>query len=311
MKRFLAIILALSLLLALTGCDLFSIEKADEEFDLEDCLDEVEDLVEEGELDEAERLLKKALRKTDDEDELEELEAWLEIVEELKDDGPKKETDNATTAPMDATEATQRPDDKAEQPHSNQKNLADTLDRNYLYKINVFLSNFAEQNFRAYPCSDYEMLMFGYMYAKVNNREVLENNSTHYYIAKSNMDSILNRFFNKTVSLSDDMVLTQNNYPVTFKDGAYYFPGADGASVSYCAVATGMFENSDGTYDVTFDVYGHKYPHESMSPYYELNAGEAKNCADLEYLYSGNAVVKDYVRSNGAESYQLISYSHS
>ena len=50
MKRFLAIVLAMSLLLVFTGCDLFSIEKAEEEFDLDECLEEVEELVEDGEL---------------------------------------------------------------------------------------------------------------------------------------------------------------------------------------------------------------------------------------------------------------------
>ena len=45
MKRFLAILLAMSMLLAFTGCDLFSVEKVeDEEFDLEECLEEVEEL---------------------------------------------------------------------------------------------------------------------------------------------------------------------------------------------------------------------------------------------------------------------------
>lgn len=314
MKRFLAILLAMSMLLAFTGCDLFSVEKVeDEEFDLEECLEEVEELVEDGELEKAEKLLKKALRKTDDEEEVEALEACLEMVQAMMEgeEYPQKETAHDTTAPTGATEPTQRPANTDRPVENGQKNLADTLDRKYLYKINVFLSNFAEQGFRAYPCGDYELLMFGYMYAKVNNQEVLENNSTHYYIAKGNMDSILTRFFDRTVSLPNGAVLDERNYPVTFQDNIYYFPGADGVSVSYCAVVTSMTEISLGTYDVAFDVYAHRYPHESMAPYYELNGGEARNCADLEFQYSGNAVVRDYVRSNGVESYQLISYSHS
>ena len=313
MKRFLAMLLALSMLLVFTGCDLFSIEKAEEEFDLDECLEEVEELVEDGELEKAEKLLKKALKKTDDEDEIEILEEYLELVQALMEgeSDPQKEAAHASTAPMDATEPTQRPA-TTDRPLGDDKiNLADTLDRKYLYKINVFLSNFAEQGFSAYPCSDYDLLMFGYMFAKINNRQVLGSTNTHYYVNKADMDSILNRFFGCTVNLMEGTVLDERNYPVTYQEGAYFYPGADGASVSYCAVVTSMTENSDGTYDVAFDVYEHVEPHASMSSYYELNAGEARNCADLKFRYSGNAVVRDYVRSGNIETYQLISYSHS
>ena len=294
MKKLLAFLLTMTMLFSLAGCAF--IEKEDD-FDVDEYIDEAEELIDEGDLEGAEKILKRALRKAEDEDDVEELEECLEILQAMMDEEPKAETSHQTTAPTETTKPTEQP---AGQEAS--RNLLDSFNSDDMYRINIFLSNFSEQGFQVYPCSDYRMLMFGYKYAKINNREVLNSNSTHYYISQSNMDSILNRFFGRSVSLTYGEVLNEDNYPVTYQDSTYYFPGADGESVSYCTVATKMVDNGNGTYTVNFDVYGHVNPHESMSGYYSYTSAQARNASDLEYQYSGEAVVYDYIHSGNIET---------
>lgn len=308
MKRILSLILALSILFCLGGC-VFLESEDEEEFDVDEYLEEAEALVEDGDLEGAEKLLKKGIRKAEDPDDAEELEALLEIVQSMMDDDdPKKETANVPTAAAPSTETTQQPTGVIEQETTSGRNLLENFSSDDMYRINIFLSNFSEARFQGYPCSEYDMLMFGYKYAKVNNREVLGNTDADYYINKANMDSILKRFFGTTVNLSEGTVLNERNYPVTYRDGAYYYPAADGASVSYCSIATSMVKNADGTYTVTFHNYEHVNPHESMSAYYSLTDAQASARSDIQKYGSGTAVVRDYTRSNGVETYQLVSY---
>ena len=289
------------MLFSLAGC--VFIEKEDD-FDVDEYIDEAEELIDEGDLEGAEKILKRALRKAEDEDDVEELEECLEILQAMMDEEPKKETDIQITAPTETTAPTEQP---AGQEAS--RNLLDSFNSDEMYRINVFLSNFSEQRFDVYPCSDYDLLMYGYSFAKVNNRDMLGSNSTDYYMNKVDMDYILNRFFGRTVYLTDGTVLNEQNYPVTYTNGAYYWPAADGASYSYCSVATSMVKNADDTYTVTFDIYEHVYPHESMSPYYSYTAAQAAASGELVKYGSGTAVVRDHVRDGGIETYQLLSYN--
>lgn len=307
MKKLLAILLAMTVLFSFAACD-FS--DTDEDFDVDEYIEEAEELIDEGDLEGAEMLLKRALRKAEDEDDVEELEACLELVQSMMDeDDPREETAKVPTAAAPSTEATRQPTGAIEQETTSGANLLENFDSNEMYKINVFLSNFSEQRFKAYPCSDYDLLMFGYSFAKVNNRDMLGNTSTDYYINKTDMDYILNRFFGGTVYVTDGTVLDERNYPITYQNGAYYWPAADGASYSYCSIATSMVKNGNGTYTVTFDIYEHVYPHESMSAYYSYTAAQAAASGDLIKNGSGTAVVRDHIRDGGIETYQLISYS--
>lgn len=311
MKRILSLVLALTLICSFSGCSFF--EKEEETFDVTECLLEVEALVEAGELEAAEKLLKKGIRKAEDP---EELEIYLELVQEMMaeenasggESVPVPDSGGIAQQPTGATEpteTTQQPTGTIEQEIPYGKNLLTGFDQDDTYQINVFLSNFSEQNFQGYPCDDLTMVKFGYAYAKVNNREVVGADGYEYYISKANMDSILKRFFARTASVEEGYL----DQGIRYTDGAYRFLAADGASCSYCSVATGMMENGDGTYTVTFDVYAHVNPHESMSQYYYMTPSQISGRSDVYYLYSGRAVVQDYIRSNGAESYQLLSYS--
>ena len=311
MRRFLYVFLVLALLFSLAGCSFLEKEDA---FDVEECLEEVEELIEDGEYEEAEKLLKRGIRKADDP---EKLEACLMMVQAMLDSGANAEatteaiTEAAAEATTEATtEATAEviPEDTSVAIRPSSGNLLDGFTRDQTYQINVFLSNFSEQNFGDYPGTDYDLIDFGYMYAKINNREVLGSSGGYYYVEKGNMDSILTRFFGKTVSLPDPSTLTKYGQTIEYRGGVYYFPAADGESVAYCTAATSMEDNGNGTYTVYFSIYAHENPHDSMSPYYSMTADEMAARSELNYQGAGQAVVRDYTRSNGVESYQLISY---
>jgi len=303
MKRILSLTLALALLLVFSGCSLFVNEE--EAFDVEECLEEAEELVEEGKLEEAEKLLKKGIRKADDSEDLED---YLEIVQALmeENDTPTAGTTEGTEA---TTEATQQPTGSVQPVVPSGRNMLDRFSSDDMYKINVFLSNFSEQNFKEYPCGDERMIHFGYIFAKINGGGMVYSEPGYYCVSKSDMDYILNRFFGKTVDLQDPCTVNgpYNNW-CEYRGGVYYFPAADGEGYGYCSVATSMVDNGNGTYTVTFNVYSHVNPHESMSPYYSMTPAQAAGSSDLVLKQTGTAVVRDYIRNGGIETYQLISY---
>ena len=231
-----------------------------------------------------------------------------QIIPEVFGEAESK-PEEATPAP---TEATEPPTAVTEAPTEPvvQSNLLDSFSRDEMHRINIFLSNFSEQNFDTYPCDDYAVATFAFLFAKYNGGDMVKVSEAYYYITDSDMDAVTNRFFGKKLNLQDPSTLTgEYGQTISYHDGAYYFPAADGASVSYCTIATSMVDNGDETYSVTFDVYGHVSPHESMASFYSMTGSEAKSESQLEYLYSGKAVVRDYVRSGNIPTYQLISYS--
>lgn len=317
MKKVLSFFLALAVLFCFAGCDLA--EKDSSDFDVEECLEEAQELIEEGDLEAAEKVLKRGIRKAED---TEALEACLLMVQAMLEQtesqtgstsatGETSEAVTEATAEATTEATTEAPTEattEATYPVSS-GNLLDGFTKDQTYQINVFLSNFSEQNFQNYPCSTYQMVNFGFKYAKVNNREVFHSKDGYYYVNVGDMDSILTRFFGTTVNLTQPTSLTgPYNEVIECRDGGYYRPMADGDSVAYCTAATFMRHNGDGTYTVSFDIYAHVNPHDSMSPYYSMTANQMAASSDLRYQQSGTAVVKDYTRSNGVKSYQLISY---
>ena len=174
-------------------------------------------------------------------------------------------------------------------------------------RINLFLSNFAEQGFKRYPAGDYEMLQFGYMYCKINRNEKLGSTSSTYYVKKADMDTFLMDFFGKTAKGQDYEGIGPYD-GITFENNAYHFQAADGGFFGYFAVASEMVKNSDGTYNVTFDIYEIDYEDELRSSHYDMTAFEASTAQKLTRSGSGSAIVRDYTRSTGKVSYQLIRY---
>lgn len=174
-------------------------------------------------------------------------------------------------------------------------------------KINVFLSNFAEQGFGNYPDSDVALLTFGYLYYKYNvdSKLHVDEDAECYYVKKKDMDTVLKDFFGKTITPDDyEEFIGAYHDDVIFDNDRYEFPLADGVLADYVAVASSMVDNGDGTYTVEFDVY---FAEDGLkNSYYEYNAEKAASSSKLSWEYSGKAVVREHTRSTGKESYRLI-----
>ena len=186
------------------------------------------------------------------------------------------------------------------------------LSKDNQQRINIFLSNFAEQCFVEYPVADdYFLLQFAYTYSQINSPGLISYTDYSACMSKSDVDSILNRFFGKTVVPSDNsMIFSHPMSPedsIAYGANTYEFVAATGEFRGYVAIVYDMEKNSNGTYDVLFDIYTTES--DSLSKYYEMTAEEAERSNGLSLYQHGSATVKDYTRPNGKETYQLISYS--
>ena len=67
-----------------------------------------------------------------------------------------------------------------------------------------------------------------------------------------------------------------------------------------------VFQNNDGSYNVSFSVYSSYDP--LSKDYYGFSKEEADNNDSLNFVYEGDALIKDYYK-DGINKYQLISYN--
>ena len=168
------------------------------------------------------------------------------------------------------------------------------------YRINIFLSNFSEQNYWYYNPNDKDALInFAYLFLKINDFSALEydeTDPTRIMLPSSTVDQVLYRFFGRTIKHTES---------------AYYFPMADGESYSRFSVATIMESNGDGTYKVAFNIYElsptDNYYDSVPSEYYSLTTSGVWQRADVSYCGSGSAVIREVI-NGGYTSYQVISY---
>lgn len=220
----------------------------------------------------------------------------------------------ASTDAQEQTAPTHFPEDPLPTEHVTEPAREETQPQSILgknqRKINVFLSSFAETFFEGYPCSKYDMLMFGLIHCKINSGSKLKYDNDKEYITREDMDAVLTDYFGKTVQPESERELFfadgYDDIFVAYDAGRYMIDAADGESYDYLAVVSSMEKNPDGTYAVEFDIY---YAEEGLrSAYYDFSAEEAVNAAELEWTGRGKATVRDYTRSNGKESYQVIRY---
>lgn len=191
-------------------------------------------------------------------------------------------------------------------------NLLDNQDNQK--RINIFLSNFAEQRCSQYPFeNDYQLLYFAYVYSTINSNSLITYDEYCAYMNKGDVDDILNRFFGRTVIPSDNSMIFYPNYGpgdfIAYGANQYQFIAATGEYRGYVAVASDMIDNGDGTYTVWFDTYMVSMDSQTdYSEYYGMSIEEAESDGRLSLYQHGQAIVKDYTRSNGKETYQLIEY---
>lgn len=189
------------------------------------------------------------------------------------------------------------------------------LDREDQYKLNLFISNFAEQGFRFYDEEEKidiaALTDFAYMWTKINKYRDIEMEGSYYKVSIDKVKSIVDKYFG--IRLSDDELYgydwSKSEHDTFCKGGYYYVPAADGETYTGLAIVEQAEDMGDGTlwlYFTTFnldlDVYWDSDDGISKK-YYSMSFSEALNSKDLETGYGGMAIV----RKEG-DSYKLKYY---
>lgn len=187
------------------------------------------------------------------------------------------------------------------------------IDPEMQLRLNLFLSSFAEAQITQYPCCDYHKIQFVLEHCRINGIGEVEYTDDQVRLGESTVDSILNTYTGAAIAAENG----QNQYHdctgsgavVTYRDNSYYCPAEQSESVVYIAVADRMTENEDGTYLVSYHVYEFDSDFDSydFSGIYQYTTDEAIYDWNLATRYEAEAVIRDYFRSDGKASYQLIS----
>lgn len=181
---------------------------------------------------------------------------------------------------------------------------------NTQYRINMFLTNFSETRFYAFPCSDYELLRFVREHCYYNDDGDITTRNGREYIDQETVNEVLYKYFAFTLTEnapSKDYYSDDGSRSIRYGNQKYSYLLSPYEYNGYVAIARSMYQDSYGHYNLTYDVYyvDPNYKSERTELYY-LTSEEAKTHARLTYAYSGEAVVQDYLRTNGKQSYQLI-----
>ena len=201
-----------------------------------------------------------------------------------------------------------------ESPMEPRINLVDTFTPERQRAVNTFLSNFVEQAFGGYPDEDAELLNFAYMYCKLNKSSYIEDVDTYQTrISDDYVDIILQRFFGHTISHRSMQTRYGTSYE--YRDGYYYIPAAEGEFHGYFAVVHEMYQNEDGTYDVSFTTYYGEIEYapgfvglvDNPREYYGLSPEDIQDHPELVATRTRKAVLRNDIKSDGSDSYQLVS----
>ena len=197
-----------------------------------------------------------------------------------------------------------------------------TADRQY--EANIFLSNFAEQNFQFYMYDlDLSQILgplvrFAHIWYKINDQSGITygelDGQTWEILSADRLCQVTDRFFPFELTEEDIERYYRPEEHSFYRDGLFYFEAADGEAHNRIAVADSITRMSTGVlfitfteYDVDLDTY---FDFEGSVPrsYYELTAEQAAAKSDLTAAASGRAIVEPHTY-NGRSTYRLIEYT--
>lgn len=178
-------------------------------------------------------------------------------------------------------------------------------------KMNIFISNFAEQGMTYYDYGrpDYAQVgRFAFRWAYLNKYDYVEADSNNYKISLKNVQKIAEKYLDLKVTENDMLALDKaDDYGCFYKNGYFCAPLADGESYPGFAVVDiaedvggGMLKLNFTSYDTDLDLY---FEDGTPDSFYSFNSDEAKNCKDIEMTHRGYAIVKP-----DGDSYKLHYY---
>ena len=193
-------------------------------------------------------------------------------------------------------------------------NAQTDLPKDMQKKLNLFLSNFAEQRMSYFNGDDrdmYEIGQFAYMWTYINKGSDVKTEGSNYTVSFDTVKKLADKYLGIEISKNDLKNYSSPDYKYQgfFKNGNYYIPAADGESYTSIAVVTSVEEEGDdllraefAVFDVDTDLYfdnDEKIPKE----FYSYSFNEATASSDLTQIDNGYAIV----RKDG-DSYKLNLY---
>ncbi|MBR1628914.1 MAG: hypothetical protein IJ679_06580 [Lachnospiraceae bacterium] len=184
------------------------------------------------------------------------------------------------------------------------------LGANQQYEANIFLSNFAEQDISSFDintASTRDLVDFAFLHALINRRSNIQYAGNYCFISMANINDILNRFFDITLSNSQMAGYTNAYGDGYFSNGNVYWSAGAGEMHLGLTIVDRADRLSDGSIQLTYTDY--KYvvgPDEDGVPssIYGLAPSEAAASSRLSKRGHGVAIVVPY-SYNGKQSYQL------
>lgn len=159
-------------------------------------------------------------------------------------------------------------------------------------KYNTFLSNYAGASLTQFPCSDYELIRFAFFYATINDTRIATTTGgSSDYITKANMDYILHRQLNKTLTPPNG---TRYEGPPTFSyqnNTFYWHDPVFNDRTRDLAIASSFTENSLGSIRIEFDLFSTK-DLAFLKEACEMNSQQAFSDSRLEWKGRGVADIK-------------------
>lgn len=226
-------------------------------------------------------------------------------------------TEAPTEPTVPATEAPTAP--PATEPEFGQKFDLSSADERY--RINIFLSNFSEQDFNAYTPHDYQPVTtafrrdsaapaqyveFGFLWYYINSIQSLEDDGYHFSLTMDQINGKLERYFGRTLTREE------------FENSGFEISGervkkmaAYGDSHPNLTIVQQMWGNGQGQYLVRYSVFTwEEITGGDMvwdKNWYYLDHDTAREDPRLKFFADGYAIVEEY-HNGTVDSYHLVSY---
>ncbi len=169
-------------------------------------------------------------------------------------------------------------------------------------KLNVFLSNFAEQGMTSYDedqVNMYEVGYFSYMWSYINRNSDVKVEGQYYTVSFDTVKRLADKYLGIKV---DKDVLNSCSSPDEmhqgfFKNGNYYMPAADGESYTGLAIAGSAMDLGEGKVRVEFTVYSYDldeyWENNETIPakIYQMTLDEARESKSLSEISEGYAII--------------------
>ncbi len=186
-------------------------------------------------------------------------------------------------------------------------------------KLNVFLSNFAEQRMSYYDYGQDDMYRIGYFafrWSYINKDSDVKvekrDNETCYTVSYDVIKKLADKYFGLDVKKENLKGFeSRDQYGGFFENGNYYIPAADGEMFASIAVATSVGDMGNDIYRVEFAVFDMDadayWDNDEVTPkqFYGYTFEEAAASRDLMQTDNGYAIVKKDGNSYKLRHYEL------